>query len=307
MVSGRSQGTMAACLAVNVKDLFKRRSKESKEAIQAVNNKQASRKATDLLAFKLIYGHIIPHKIEELVRIKICPLHIEVQDWEVGITSSSSSYISSNSSDSKEEREEAVSQLVLNRRQNWVIPMAEPEVPTRPIFISSSDNEHFDNLAYALLQLVGEVEIAHSFTMDPPFITVPPISQMPLPARAPTPALVLALATQVEAELSSSEIPLLDKCKGKEVAGGTSKTSKKKANGTSLAFLLPAVMLPKDVADLAEEGSKVICDLLSLQKSTAILERMKAQSTEIKKSKKDISSLEKQAKQDLKVVEKAKL
>ncbi|GFY85486.1 hypothetical protein Acr_04g0002240 [Actinidia rufa] len=45
----------------------------------------------------------------------------------------------------------------------------------------------------------------------------------------------------------------------------------------------------------------------SLQRATTISERIKEQSAEIKKSKKNISSLEKQAKLDSKVVEQAKL
>ena len=68
------------------------------------------------------------------------------------------------SSDNEEnEGDEAVSQLVLNKRQNRVLLVVEPEVPTLPISISSSDNEHSDNLAYAPPQSMKEVEIIHSF------------------------------------------------------------------------------------------------------------------------------------------------
>ena len=53
-----------------------------------------------------------------------------VQGWEEGVTSSSSSYISLDSSDSEdaeeEEGQEAVNQLMLNRRRNQVIPAVEP-------------------------------------------------------------------------------------------------------------------------------------------------------------------------------------
>ena len=44
-----------------------------------------------------------------------------------------------------------------------MIPAVEPKVLALPISISSSDNEHSDNLAYAPPQLVGKVKIAHSF------------------------------------------------------------------------------------------------------------------------------------------------
>ncbi|PSS08037.1 Serine/threonine-protein like [Actinidia chinensis var. chinensis] len=88
--------------------------------------------------------------------------HPQVPSWEEGITSSCSTYTFSDNEE--EEREEAINQLVLNKRRNWVILMAEPEVPNaKPIPISSSDNEHSNDLTYTPLQLVGEVEVAHSF------------------------------------------------------------------------------------------------------------------------------------------------
>ncbi|GFY97709.1 hypothetical protein Acr_12g0002500 [Actinidia rufa] len=78
---------------------------------------------------------------------------------------------------------------------------------------------------------------------------------------------------------------------------------------TSLA-LKQVVMLSKDFADLVEEGSEDIRDLLvmqQVQRGTTISERMKVQSSEIKKSKKKISSLEKQSKLDSKTAYKASL
>ena len=83
-----------------------------------------------------LWAHVIPHKANELDRIKLLALRIEgwaprrgnfssegsgaeldvtfpavqVQDWDQGITSSSSSYVSPDSSDSeKKEGEEAIS------------------------------------------------------------------------------------------------------------------------------------------------------------------------------------------------------
>ena len=51
----------------------------------------------------------------------------------------------------------------LKRRRNRVPPLAEAKVPIVPISISSSENEHSNDLAFAPLQLAGEVEITHSF------------------------------------------------------------------------------------------------------------------------------------------------
>ena len=143
--------------------------------------------------------------------------HPQVPSWEEGITSSCSTYTFSDNEE--EEREEAIYQLVLNKRRNWVILMVEPEVPNaKPIPISSSDNEHSNDLAYNPLQLVGKVEVAHSFwegdesntssgsanmaprfrtlgqkkstpAASPPDVVAPPISQVPLPD--PTPVLAL--------------------------------------------------------------------------------------------------------------------
>ena len=50
-----------------------------KIAIQVVNNSQASRKVTDLLTYEPVYQHLIPHKAEELDRIKLPLLRIEGQ------------------------------------------------------------------------------------------------------------------------------------------------------------------------------------------------------------------------------------
>ena len=44
-----------------------------------------------------------------------------------------------------------------------MILAVDPKVAALPLFISRLDNEHSDDLAYAPPQLVGEVDIAHSF------------------------------------------------------------------------------------------------------------------------------------------------
>ncbi|GFY99167.1 hypothetical protein Acr_13g0005680 [Actinidia rufa] len=137
---------------------------------------------------------------------------------------------------------------MLNRWKNWVLLAAQPKVPTGPISISSSDNEHSNDLAYAPIQLVGEVKV----------------------------------------EPSSSEALLLDKCKGKELAAGPSQNSKKKERGTSSADLpslsvhaelwkpefstVKLIMLPNDVANLVEESSEEIRNLLVMQQVQAKLD-----------------------------------
>ena len=68
-------GRVAGC---DINDQFRRRSKECKEAIQAINNRQTLRKVANLLVYELIYRHVIPHKAKELSRIRLPPLRIEV-------------------------------------------------------------------------------------------------------------------------------------------------------------------------------------------------------------------------------------
>ncbi|GFY99361.1 hypothetical protein Acr_13g0007620 [Actinidia rufa] len=263
--------------------------------------------------------------------------------WEEGVTSSSSSYAFSESLDTEEEGEEAISRLAVNKRRNGAPPLAKPKVPAIPISSSSSNNEHSNDLAFTPLQLAGEVEIAHSLregydtdvssseinmgrfrtlgqkkfapAAGPPAIAVPPISQVSLSALDPIPA----LSTRAGVKPSSSKSP--PKRKGKELAACPSKKSENKTgetvadsaknHDTSLA-LARAVMLSKDVANLVKEGSEEIRDLIvmqqvqSLQRASATLKRME-QSAEIKKSKKKIISLEKQARLDSQAAEKARM
>ncbi|GFZ10838.1 hypothetical protein Acr_22g0002360 [Actinidia rufa] len=197
-----------------------------------------------------------------------------VPSWEEGITSSSSTYTSSDNEE--EEGEEAINQLV--------ILAAEPEVlnAAKPIPISNSDNEHSDDLTYTALQLIGEVEVAHSFRKGNKYDTSSGSANMAprfktLGQKKSTPA--------ASAELSLSEAPLL----GKQLARGPSKKVKKKKGEMSYA-LLPY--------------SSAQAELWNPKFSTTELGK---QSIEIKKSKKKISSLEKQAKLDSKAMEKAKL
>ncbi|GFZ06535.1 hypothetical protein Acr_18g0007050 [Actinidia rufa] len=129
MVSGRSRGSTAVCPT-------------------------ASRKVADVLEYESIYQHVIPQKAEEPNRIRLPPLHIEERAPERDAYSSESE---------EEKGEETASQLVLNKRQNPVIRVVKLGVPASPISISSSDNEHSDDLAYTPLQSVQEVEIVHSF------------------------------------------------------------------------------------------------------------------------------------------------
>ena len=100
---------------------------------------------------------------------------------------------------------------------------------------------------------MGEVEIAHSFreaydfdvrssetymvkfkalgqkktmpTIRPPVVASPPISQVPPQTINPIMELVEAI---MGVDLNSSEVPLLDKHKGKKLTVGTSKRSKKR-------------------------------------------------------------------------------
>ncbi|GFY87249.1 subtilase family protein [Actinidia rufa] len=58
-------------------DQFKRWSIECRDAIQAVNNKQALRSVADTLVYEPIYRHVIPYKAKELERTRLPPLRIE--------------------------------------------------------------------------------------------------------------------------------------------------------------------------------------------------------------------------------------
>ncbi|GFS30002.1 hypothetical protein Acr_00g0009640 [Actinidia rufa] len=250
MVTGRSQGTMVVCLSVNFNEIFKHRSDDCKAAIQSVNNRKASRKVTDLLAYEPIYRHVIPHKVEELSRIRLPALRTEgqaphcgefnsegsgtelneeapvarVRGYEEGITSSFSSYTSSDSSDNKEE-EEVISQLA-------------------------------------------------------------------------------------GVEPSSMEAPLLNKRKGKQLAGDPSKKGKKRRARRAPPYSPPPLFKPsygspsspllslanrelgrnQGIANDATSSGKRFD--LCLQRATAISDRMKQQSAELKKTKKKVGSLE---------------
>ncbi|GFS33848.1 hypothetical protein Acr_00g0030830 [Actinidia rufa] len=328
IVSTRSRGIMVACST----------SKECRDAIQAVNNMQTSRSVADIL-------------VSESSRAELDMNPHRAQVWEEGVTLSSSSYTSSESSDSEEEGEEAISQLMVNRRRNRAPPLAKPEL-AREVEIAHSFREGYDTNVSS-----GKVNMGRFRTLGPKEVCLScrpscnscsPHQPMSLLA----PDLVLALAAQAGIESSSLEAPL--KCKGKELAAAPSKKSKKKMGGTSSAYfpsssvnaelckpefsrselvsrfsrakqvtmadsaknhetslaLARAVMLPKDVANLAEEDSEEIRDLLMIQqvqRATAISEQMKEQSAGIKKSKQKINSLEKQAKLDSEVAEKARL
>ncbi|GFY85854.1 hypothetical protein Acr_04g0005920 [Actinidia rufa] len=252
MASSRSLGTKAVFLTINFNDLFKTRFKECKVDIQAVNHSRASRKVTNLLTYEPVYRHIIPHKVDELSRIRLPALRIE--GYQEGITLSSSSYTSLDFSDSEEEEgEEMMSQLLLNKRR-------------------------------------GEVVIAHPFKEGSNSdMSSGEVNMTPRPSSG-------SLNFPPSSEFSTVDL-------GKQVIMANSA----KNHDTSLA-LTQVIMLPKDVADLVEKSlEKIHFLLLMQQRATAISEQMKDQSTEIKKSKKKISFLEKQAKLDSKAKEKAKL
>ncbi|GFZ21104.1 hypothetical protein Acr_29g0002660 [Actinidia rufa] len=115
-------------------------------------------------------------------------------------------------------------------------------------------------------------------TVDPPTALVPPISQVPLLALA----LVLALTAQARVEPSSLESPLIDKRKGKQLARGPFKKSKKKKGEMSSAFppllrcsgqAMEAQVLHRRARQAAKLDSKaaekVKLDLATIQKRDA--------------------------------------
>ena len=70
---------MCFCCRADFNDLFKNRFEECKTAIRAVNNRLASQKVTNLLAYEPIYHHVVSHKADELDRIRFPALCIEGQ------------------------------------------------------------------------------------------------------------------------------------------------------------------------------------------------------------------------------------
>ncbi|GFZ18289.1 hypothetical protein Acr_27g0000280 [Actinidia rufa] len=125
----------------------------------------------------------------------------------------------------------------------------------------------------------------------------------------------------IRLRVKSSLSEALFKCKGRELVPefSTVELGKQvtvddstKIHDISLALALE-IILPKGVTDLVEQGSKKIREVLvmqqvqSLQRASTIVEQMKEQSTEIKRSKNKISSLEKQVRMDPQTTKKAKL
>ncbi|GFS29945.1 hypothetical protein Acr_00g0009250 [Actinidia rufa] len=269
------QSQMRLVIGNPYKDLFldecKRHSEECKEAIQATNNRQESRDVDALLLYELHYRHKIQHRAAKFVRVSLLSLCIEgqaprrdafsperpkdklsthhpsvqVQGTGEGSTSSSFSYTSPDPIDSEEdEGEEVVSQLVLNRRLGRVISAVELEDLALPISISSSDNEHLDDLARAPPQFMREVKAVELNSGEANIIRFRNLNKA-TPAAGPLPwQLFLSLNKQlipivelveaiVRVPMSSAEAPPLGKRKGKEVSSSTPKRLKQKTGETS--------------------------------------------------------------------------
>ncbi|GFS38032.1 hypothetical protein Acr_00g0055240 [Actinidia rufa] len=64
---------------VDFNELCRNRFEECKVAIYAIKNKRGSRKVADLLDYKPVYCHVIPHKVDKLGRIRLLALRIECQ------------------------------------------------------------------------------------------------------------------------------------------------------------------------------------------------------------------------------------
>ena len=61
----------------NFNELFEKRFEYCKALIQNLNNKQASRKVVNLLVYEPIYYHIVPHRANDLDRVRLLVLRIE--------------------------------------------------------------------------------------------------------------------------------------------------------------------------------------------------------------------------------------
>ncbi|GFY91237.1 hypothetical protein Acr_07g0014330 [Actinidia rufa] len=266
----------------NFNDKFRCRSEEWKKVIQAVNNRRTSRRVSDLLVYESVYRHMIPHKPRSSAGLVFLPCASRV-----GLYSEMPLVWRDNK---QEEGEKAVSQLMLNRRQNRVIlaPMGEVEIAHYFMEANNSDAS------------LGETNMVRFRT------------------------LVMGVGP------SSSEASLLDKRQGKELTTGLSKRSKKNVREMSSAFLpssgvntelwkpefstsKPNRQVMMADFDKDHDTSRMMSPhswrraRRQLGRAIAISERVKDQSAEMKWSKKKISSLEKQAKLDIEAADKAKL
>ncbi|GFY96449.1 hypothetical protein Acr_11g0007550 [Actinidia rufa] len=261
---------------------FQVQSEDCKVVIQVVNNRQASRKVANLLAYESVYQHVIPHKAKELGRIRLPTLHNEGQ-------APHRSDFSLECSGTELNEEVPLAQVIL----------------AEPIDISSSDNEHSNNLAYNPIQLAREVEIAHSFreggdsnassglaNMTFRFRTLGHKKSMP----AANPPIIVAL-------------PIIQR-KGKHLVGVPRRQRRRSARRALAYSPLPAFKPSYESLTFPQLSSArkmrmtqqrkvqrrsdflVTQQVQRLQRATAISNCMKQQLTELKKTKKKVDSLE---------------
>ncbi|GFZ16762.1 hypothetical protein Acr_26g0000320 [Actinidia rufa] len=180
----------------------------------------------------------------------------------------------------EQKEEEETPQLVLNRRRNRVIPDKEPEVPTWLISIFSLDSEHPYDLAFNPFQLVCEVEIVRGG--DPKSRSVSG-NMRKQPIGGPSQKSKTKKGkgnSSGQAKLWKPKFSTAELGKQVTVADST------KDHDTNLA-LARAIMLPKDIANLVEEGSE---EIRNPMRDAAISECMR--SAELKKTKKkDVSNV----------------
>ncbi|GFZ01025.1 hypothetical protein Acr_14g0006600 [Actinidia rufa] len=247
----------------NFNDKFRRRSEECKKAIQDVNNRQALRNVDNLLVYELIYRHVIPHKAEELSRIRFlrCASKNKLRSatpstWK-GLGLSSARTIHS-------------PEFKVGKR-------ASPQA-YRAIFLQIPQilNQKFQ-----------------------PYQSLFRARTMSIPTISPT----LPCSPWERLGLSSSEAQLLDKCKGKEHVEGRPSKKSKKNEGEMSSALLPSLdantELWKPKFSIAELGKQVTVantakdhDIslalarASLQRIAVISDLMKEESIELKRTKK---------------------
>ncbi|GFY88744.1 hypothetical protein Acr_06g0006840 [Actinidia rufa] len=206
-----------------------------------------------------------------------------------------------------------------------IVPIAAPAVPVVPILVSSSDLEDFDDLAFASHQPVGEDMIAHSYSegdgsdtslgeinMVPKFKTVgqkkskaaadpPERVRSSAPRQAQRKATCWGTLEEAEEaeggnELSFSPSPGLnctERGRTKHVRSSAPGQAQRKATSLGMhaelwrpEFSIAELDKQVTVADSAKDHDTSLALEQSLQRATAISDRMKQQSTELKKSKK---------------------
>ncbi|GFS33558.1 hypothetical protein Acr_00g0029260 [Actinidia rufa] len=202
-------------------------------------------------------------RVVELVKVSLPPLRIEGQTpWREAFSLES------------EEEEEAVSQLVLNRRRGRVVSVVKPKDPVPRIFILSSNYEHSDDLA--LVELAKAIMGVKLNSLDALLLDKHKGNELLVGTPKRPWRRIGEMSLGADSELWRPEFSACEL--GRQVT-----TADSARDHNTNVPLARAVMLPNDVAALSEETSKTMRSLLVMQH---------VQSVELKRAKKKVGNME---------------